>query len=174
MACNEATKDELAPATPNTGVSAISDIPTGTQVVKLRNDDCPEDICDCTCCCDLIMLQPLNQLMSIQICGADIGCDAEQCQFGGAPCAAQTNGVGGIVMLFNDGTVTSNFHKIFCSGEVGDDFEITNLDMTYTARFRIECGGDTSNVFALTPGQHAYITKSNLDCDIDPLSPCIW
>ncbi len=166
FACSESGKDELAPSAPTT---LVSDAPTGE--ITSRANCGGSLVCPCDCCCGLTLISPTNTDIDIKICGPAIGCfpNSTQCTYGGGCGLTGGQGMGGNTFLNTSG---GNDTKIFCSGGVGDIFEIENLD-TIAARFVIECGGSASNQFTLQPGEKTIIRKGT-DCNIDPADPCIY
>ena len=172
--CSKAEKSEPAPATPNTEVSNPSNATDGGENAQVTSRaDCSDHNCDCDCCCGLSLISPTGVNVDVNICGAAIGCALDlgsMCDYGGGCNINTTSGFGGTTTL---NTGTANKTKVFCSGGVGDVFQIHNPSSTQTVVFEVECSGSPSNQFTLAPLETAMIRKG-LNCNIIPADPCIF
>ncbi|MCF8248908.1 MAG: hypothetical protein K9J37_03295 [Saprospiraceae bacterium] len=173
--CSKADKSEPAPATTNTEVSNHTDATDANGNVHVTPRATCEGgpgggqaYCDCDCCCDLVLQGPLNTDVDLNICGPNIGCpdDVTDCNYGPGCGVNFTAGHGGTVTL----NTSSNDHKIFCSGEVGDLIHVRNMN-AFTVKFVISCDGTTGTTVTLLQGEAAFITKAG-DCGVNNV--CIY
>ena len=182
LACNETTKDELAPGTPaTTEVVDNSGEAEGNLNLQVssRAPDCTVGgtvECPCECCCVLLLVGPTGTSVPLEICGVDITCtdNITTCTYGGG-CSVNTNtnGSGFNVTLILNGTPTTNDRVIFCSGDIGEVFQIYNPN-NFVVRYVIACAGTVgSGIITLQPFETAMIVKGE-DCDIDPNPPCTF
>ncbi|MCF8244455.1 MAG: hypothetical protein K9J37_07050 [Saprospiraceae bacterium] len=172
--CSKADKSEPAPATPTTEVSNHSNATEGGGNAQVTSRaDCSDHTCDCDCCCGLKLITPTGTNVDVEICGAAIGCAFDlggQCTYGGGCNIPTSNGYGGVTTL-NTTSGTGGI-KTFCSGGIGDIFEIQN-NYAGTVTYAIECGGTASDTLSLSMGQTAIIRKG-LNCNILPTTPCVF
>lgn len=171
LGCDKPEKSDPAPAT----TASSSDFDTGLETTFNSNGEIQlRSVCDScnTCCCTLTVTAPITTpptTVPVGFCSSafpgcgSIGCG---CYLGDATCGPNVpSGSNAANANLQPGVSGFDF-KEWCSGDDSVPFVITNSDPTNTVGYRLDCGAGVIT-FNLTPGQSAFIKKTNCTPAVD-------